>query len=221
MLDHSSLSLKFSYGSEMKSISLQVVRRQQAEPGSRGATSSEKLTTIIRSESFKPPPRRVGTARKGLKRSYPTGKTSISPADENGENRIQYERAKQLGLAGSVAALAFHPTEPSTLLIGTFEGQYQLIELNSGKEYATGTVGVKRNSTAGDHTITKIKWDPSGTCACLSGATPTIYVITWKRTSFPTTFKVNNVHEIGANAGRLLNSGAVRAYAHTCRRRRL
>eukprot|EP00466_Bigelowiella_natans_P006056 jgi/Bigna1/80875/fgenesh1_pg.75_\ len=84
-----------------------------------------------------------------------------------------FTRIRVVRMKDSVAALAFHPKDPSLVLVGTFGGYFKLMHAVNGTEYAMGKVEQKNDPS--HHAITKIKWDNSGLCACLSGANPAIY----------------------------------------------
>jgi len=190
LLDNASLGLKFEYNVELKEQHLQVSGGNKGGQSSRQGETSEGQT------------RQKGTARKGVKRNYPTPSPELQKRS-GGENKgmlDKFERLSRIQSKSSVAALAFHPKDPNILLLGTFTGHIQLLDVETGSEQAFYRIGPgTTSSNDNDHLITKIQWDPSGNCAALTGASPAIYVASFKKRN--SSFKISGIRQIGKSSG--------------------
>jgi len=197
VIDHESLGLTFRYGPDIKDLSLRVVHKNEQQDALRGVSTGRSSRGST--SSFKTP-RRAGTARKGTKRGCPTGKVSKGSDAEMAAISGTFERVRQFRVDGSVAALAFHPKSASTIVLGTFGGYFELRNIDTGATWASGQVVKRKEKHSGSHTITKMKWDPSGACVCASGAKPLIYIISFK-SGVAGDFKLHGVRQIALSMG--------------------
>ncbi|GAB5365715.1 hypothetical protein AAMO2058_001081700 [Amorphochlora amoebiformis] len=174
LLLHPSLDLRFEYQNDLKSRYLTVTNDYVTQGSSNLSNGIYKTGT------------RSHHARKGLKRKRGLdGRLS----------RDTCERVRQIRALGSISAIAIHPKYVNVLLVGTFDGHFQLFNVETGKEYAKGFIGVRGPSTV--HAITKMKWDPTGTCTCVSGAGIVFHVLTWSGME-DTMFQVVNIEPLTA-----------------------
>mmetsp|Transcript_16042 Transcript_16042/g.24167 ORF Transcript_16042/g.24167 Transcript_16042/m.24167 type:complete len:553 (-) Transcript_16042:217-1875(-) len=190
LLENNTLKLRFSHPAGIRGKTLQISEGNTPAP----RPGPSKTT------SFKSTHKPARTARKGTKRAYPTEKKQKISHDSTA-NRQVVERMKQVKVRGSVSVVAFHPIESSVAIIGMFDGTFRLVDIKDGTAFETGNVGSEGNihSTS---VITKMKWDPSGSCTCISGTKPAIFVLTWIKSKYPLIFKLHNVRQIGSNSGK-------------------
>lgn len=229
LLGHKSLGLRFSYEAELKGLGLHVGPKDTSISSTASAaamrTAASPLVESSASTRRGPasqPAKSVNIARKGSSKKGSPSSRARGTVRERSVSQTGvplFARTRQVRTPSSVAVAAFHPSAPGVVLVGMFDGAFQLLQVDERQlgssgchVYVSGRLkpGQQRDSSpkkvvSGElqHRITKIKWDPTGSCACFSGSTPTVYVVSFARSGErpSDSFRISEIVTVGPSSG--------------------